>query len=170
MKSLLSFINLCISFYYCSQVAFSATAWIGKANRIKNSGVELYDQRAQNISAQEKQRRETLAKEEEEDDINESYVVIGVVIAAVIGFGLLRRIGNKILGHIGKKLDCTPEELTEYINKVTDESVVDLTGPDKTRAENWRKYMLEKIDSGEITTLGQVEDELGVAEQEWNKK
>jgi DNA-binding Xre family transcriptional regulator len=150
-------------------VASSAIAWIGKANRIKNSGVELYDQRAQNISAQEKQRRETLAKEEEEDDRNESFVVIGVVIAAVVGYGLFRRIGNKILGHIGKQLDCTPEELTEYINKVTDEAVVDMAGPNKTRAENWRKYMLEKIDSGEIKTLGDVEKELGVAEQEWNK-
>jgi len=146
-------------------VESSAITWIGKANRIKNSGVELYDQRAQNISAQEKQRRETLAKEEEEDDRNESFVVIGIVIAAVVGYGLFQ----KIIGKIGRNLDCTPEELKKYINEVTDEAVVDMAGPNKTRAENWRKYMLEKIDSGEIKNLGDVEEELGVAEQEWNK-
>ena len=105
---------------------------------------------------------------EETEDVNESFVVIGAVIAAVVGYGLLRRIGNKIIGKIGRSMTCTPESLKKFINEVTDEAVVDLTGPDKTRAENWRKYMLGKIDSGEITTLGQVEDELGVAEQVFN--
>ena len=98
----------------------------------------------------------------------ESLVVVGSVIAAILGFKLLRDLANKIIGKIGRGIKQTPEDLKKYVNEVCDEAAAEMGGSDKSKGEAWRKYALDKIDSGEITTLGGIEDALGVPESVYN--
>jgi len=118
---------------------------------------------------EEKMKELTKVKESEESEsVNESFIVIGSVIAAVLGFKLLRDLAGKIIGKIGRGLEQTPEDLKKYVNEVCDEAASEMGGSDKSKGEAWRKYVLNKIDSGEITTLGGIEDALGVPERVYN--
>ena len=119
--------------------------------------------------SEEKMKELTKVKESESlQPINEDFVIIGAIITAVLGYKLLRNFANKIIGRIGRNREPGAERLKRFINQCADDAIVDLSGADKTRAENWRKFMLDKVDSGEYKTWGDIEDALALPENVFN--
>jgi len=93
-------------------------------------------------------------------ELNESALAIaGGIILAVIGLNALRSIVKRILVGIGKNSEIEPARLKELVKEMAAEALSNgLNSKDAAAVNAWQKKVESLIDSGEIKTLGEVEN------------
>lgn len=93
-------------------------------------------------------------------EINESaFAIAGGIILAVIGLNAVRSLVNRVLVGIGKNVEVEPEKLKTLVREMSTEALsVGLNTKDASIINNWQRKVESLIDSGEIKTLGQVEE------------
>ena len=103
-------------------------------------------------------RANTAILNENEEEVNEDFGAIAIgVMLAYFGIKTLKVIGRAILGAIGERQQVEPEKLKDIVQEIVVKASSETgTGVGFLQGALLKKELDQKIDSGEIKTLGDI--------------
>jgi len=113
-----------------------------------------------------------LVKESLNEPVNEGLMTIaGGIILGVLGLKLLGVIAKKILGQVGMHVTLPPEKLKEVLGEIQKKVILEVgSGSAAIAITRLSKEIETKIDSGEITKLGQVKNQFENLVEDYQKE
>ena len=103
-------------------------------------------------------RANTAILNENEEEVNEDFGAIAIgVMLAYFGIKTLKVIGRAIFGAIGERQEVEPEKLKDIVQEIVVKASSETgTGVGFLQGALLKKELDQKIDSGEIKTLGDI--------------
>ena len=138
-------------------------------NKLNADGFLAYDQMSMKdaekdiLSAIEASGNDIEIYINEDERVDEGFIAIaGGIIMAVLGLKILKAIAKGVLRGIGMNIKVSPEKLKDVVSKIQTETLKSggLQGSDILAMTAWTRELNQKIDSGQITTLKQIRDDI----------